>query len=200
MTVRPTGRPGAVFIGDHLAMDFLNSVSSDGGEWLGNGADLIVWLEAAGVLDLQLALKIRTEHDPAHLDSIAERARGLRDWLRGFLHNRRQDLGPLNALLAEDVSYRQVVSAQEQDRKAHRPLQLKRVGRWTQPEQVLQPLAAAIADLLCNEDLGLVRTCEAAACTLMFVDRTKAHARRWCSMAVCGNRAKAAAHRARTRK
>ncbi|MGO9268383.1 MAG: CGNR zinc finger domain-containing protein [Candidatus Binataceae bacterium] len=30
----------------------------------------------------------------------------------------------------------------------------------------------------------------------MFLDRTKAHARRWCSMAVCGNRAKAA-HRSR---
>ena len=31
-----------------------------------------------------------------------------------------------------------------------------------------------------------------------FLDRTKGHARRWCSMAVCGNRAKAEAHRART--
>ena len=35
---------------------------------------------------------------------------------------------------------------------------------------------------------------------LMFYDRSKSHARRWCSMAVCGNRAKATAHRVRDRR
>jgi predicted RNA-binding Zn ribbon-like protein len=34
-------------------------------------------------------------------------------------------------------------------------------------------------------------------CTLWSYDRTKAHQRRWCSMAICGNRAKARVHRAR---
>jgi predicted RNA-binding Zn ribbon-like protein len=38
----------------------------------------------------------------------------------------------------------------------------------------------------------LVRKCEGTTCTLWFLDVSKAHARRWCSMAVCGNRAKAA--------
>ena len=46
-------------------------------------------------------------------------------------------------------------------------------------------------------DFRLIRGCEGPVCTLLFLDRTKAHGRRWCSMAVCGNRAKAAAHRAR---
>lgn len=54
-----------------------------------------------------------------------------------------------------------------------------------------------VHDLVCHADFRLIRACEGTACTLMFLDRTKAHARRWCSMAVCGNRAKAAAHRAR---
>ena len=54
--------------------------------------------------------------------------------------------------------------------------------------------------LLENEkDFSLVRKCEGEGCTLWFLDLSKAHARRWCSMAVCGNRAKAAAHRARAR-
>ena len=78
-----------------------------------------------------------------------------------------------------------------------RPLRLQRVRRWTAPEQLLQPLAEAIADLVCNEDFRLIRTCEGKACVLLFLDKTKSHARRWCSMALCGNRAKAAAHRAR---
>ena len=54
-----------------------------------------------------------------------------------------------------------------------------------------------VHDLVCHTDFRLIRACEGTACTLMFLDRTKAHARRWCSMAVCGNRAQAAAHRAR---
>jgi hypothetical protein len=50
-------------------------------------------------------------------------------------------------------------------------------------------------------DHGAQRTtaCEAGNCSLWFLDVSKGHARRWCSMAICGNRAKAAAHRARAR-
>jgi predicted RNA-binding Zn ribbon-like protein len=72
------------------------------------------------------------------------------------------------------------------------------VRRWTTPEQLLQPIAEAIAYLACHADFRLIRACEGSACTLMFLDRTKAHAWRGCSMAACGNRAKAAAHRARS--
>jgi predicted RNA-binding Zn ribbon-like protein len=42
-----------------------------------------------------------------------------------------------------------------------------------------------------------VKACEGPACTLMFADHTRGRARRWCSMAICGNRAKQAAHRQR---
>ncbi|MBD2103918.1 CGNR zinc finger domain-containing protein [Leptolyngbya sp. FACHB-261] len=42
--------------------------------------------------------------------------------------------------------------------------------------------------------ITLLRCCEGANCTFWFHDRTKSHARRWCSMAICGNRAKATSH------
>jgi predicted RNA-binding Zn ribbon-like protein len=74
---------------------------------------------------------------------------------------------------------------------------LRKVNRWESPGELLQPIAAAAADLICHQDFRLIRACAGSGCTLLFLDRTKAHARRWCSMAVCGNRAKAAAHRAR---
>ena len=61
-------------------------------------------------------------------------------------------------------------------------------------------LIEAIGDLVCQKDFTLVRRCEGPTCTLWFLDVSKAHARRWCSMAVCGNRVKAAAHRARARR
>ena len=69
--------------------------------------------------------------------------------------------------------------------------------RWKSPDSVLFPIAKAMAELVCEVDFTLVKPCEGSNCTLFFVDRTRGHARRWCSMAVCGNRAKQAAYRER---
>jgi predicted RNA-binding Zn ribbon-like protein len=46
-------------------------------------------------------------------------------------------------------------------------------------------------------DFNLVRKCEDSDCVLWFVDKTKAHRRRWCSMPLCGNRNKVASFRQR---
>jgi predicted RNA-binding Zn ribbon-like protein len=69
--------------------------------------------------------------------------------------------------------------------------------RWRSPESLLLPIGAALAKLVCDEDFAAVKACEGQACTLVFADRTRRRARRWCSMAICGNRAKQAAHRRR---
>ena len=71
--------------------------------------------------------------------------------------------------------------------------------RWRSPESLLLPIGVALARLVCEEDFADVKACEGASCTLVFADRTRRRARRWCSMGVCGNRAKQAAHRSRLR-
>ena len=106
-------------------------------------------------------------------------------------------MAPLNKLLARDKSFPQIEVA-GRNAQAGRPLMLRRVRRWESPGELLDPLVEAAADLICNHDFRFIRSCEGSACCLMFLDRTKGHARRWCSMAVCGNRAKVEAHRART--
>jgi predicted RNA-binding Zn ribbon-like protein len=65
------------------------------------------------------------------------------------------------------------------------------------PQAMLAPLAEAAAELLAMVDFNLVRKCEDSDCVLWFVDKTKAHRRRWCSMALCGNRNKVASFRQR---
>jgi predicted RNA-binding Zn ribbon-like protein len=67
------------------------------------------------------------------------------------------------------------------------------------PAQLLWPVAESACDLLCYADLTLVKKCENSACVLFFYDTTKNHSRRWCSMSVCGNRMKVAAHYQRLR-
>lgn len=214
MPTGPSARPAPMFFGDHLAMDFLNSTATPSGmrvEWVRDGADLVDWLEGAGAIEAAVATKFRTEGGLRQaLDGVAKQARSLREWLRAFVvrHAGRElgadaltELAPLNRLLALDDSYSQVEAGGEgmpdtEERYRH-PLRLRRVRRWTTPEQLLQPVAEAIGDLVCHADFRLIRACEGSACSLMFLDKTKAHARRWCSMALCGNRAKAAAHRTR---
>jgi predicted RNA-binding Zn ribbon-like protein len=195
-------------VGDHLALDFLNSrVNSDPqhADWMEDGSKLLDWLTLSGAIDPAVATDFRSHGDVfGELNSIAEEARGLREWLRAFVerHQGREldssaigELAGLNRLLARDSIHR-VVEVAEGSAKE---LQWGHARRWTAPERLLMPVAEAIGDLVCHADFRRIRPCEGANCVLVFLDTTKANARRWCSMSLCGNRAKAAASRARKR-
>jgi predicted RNA-binding Zn ribbon-like protein len=117
--------------------------------------------------------------------------------------NALRQLEPLNQLLARDEQFGQVVvpdrhHAQERENRGSSGLAWRQQRRWRSPESLLLPLARSLAELVCTEDFTYVKACEGPPCTLLFLDRTRGHGRRWCSMAVCGNRAKQAAHRKRS--
>ncbi|MDR3416090.1 MAG: CGNR zinc finger domain-containing protein [Nevskia sp.] len=208
MSTDQGSRPAPLFVGDHPALDFLNTVATPSVtpiEWLADGTELLDWLELAELVDKRVIASFRDRG--GELDEVADQARTLREWFRGFASRHAgkscgaaalRELEPLNELLAEDAVYRQVTSPTRRG-SSLQPLQWSQQRRWTSPRQLLQPIAEAMGDLVCHGDFHLVRACEGLGCTLMFYDRTKGHGRRWCSMSVCGNRAKAAAHRARLR-
>ena len=213
----PKQRPDPLFIGDDLALDFLNSVASPRGreiEWLGNGRDLVAWLETAHAAPADIAAGFLVDTPAPVLDAVARRARELREWFRAFVSDHAgkplgpasiDELAPLNELLGRDEAYRQIALTPPRGRRGaddDRPgaLHWQRRRHWRTPETLLLPVAAAMGDLVCLKDFALVRKCESPTCTLWFHDVSKGHARRWCSMAICGNRAKAAAHRARMRR
>jgi len=62
------------------------------------------------------------------------------------------------------------------------------------PLRVLTPIARAIADLVVSSQSVEIRKCANPRCVLYFRDRSRTRRRRWCSMAVCGNRMKVATH------
>ncbi len=105
-----------------------------------------------------------------------------------------QELGPLNWLLQRDEAFSQISHQRERDGER---FELRVVRRWRSPESLLLPIAEALAKFVCEEDFARVKACEGHSCTLVFADHTRRRARRWCSMAICGNRAKQAAHRSR---
>jgi predicted RNA-binding Zn ribbon-like protein len=208
--------PAPFFIGDDLALDFLNSIAAPWGEeieWLASGHDLIAWLEQAHAVPARVSAHFRAQVGPRALDAVASQARELREWFRTFVRDRAgkplggralRDLAPLNQLLARDQAYRQIEiwptgGGGGNHGERLQALRWQAERRWGSPKSLLLPIAEAMGDLVCQKDFTLVRKCEGPTCTLWFLDVSKGHARRWCSMAVCGNRAKAAAHRARVR-
>lgn len=198
----------AIFIGDAPGLDFLNSVATPTDttiDWINDGEGLLSWIEQAQLVPMDVIRKIRNQALPGELDTIAAQARGLREWLRGFVlkHKGRPlalvdlaELQPLNRLLGRDEAYYRVV-LEPSGRPA--ALELQAMRHWHSPDALLLPIGETVARFLCNEDFSNVRACEGPACTLLFVDRTRGHVRRWCSMAICGNRVKQTAHRRRVR-
>jgi hypothetical protein len=59
-------------------------------------------------------------------------------------------------------------------------------------------IAAAAAKVAIEKRLDRVKICPADNCRWAFYDSSRNHSRQWCSMEVCGNRAKARAHRQRS--
>jgi len=209
-------RPAPFFIADDRALDFLNSVAAPSGreiEWLADGLDFIAWLERSRAVSAEVAERFRAQAGPQALDDMASEARELREWLRKFVRRHAgkplaksalRELAPVNRLLERDEAYRQIEIARPDDptaEEAHenRALRWQAGRRWNSPKALLLPVAEAIGDLVCRADFTLVRKCEGPSCTLWFLDVSKSHGRRWCNMAACGNRAKAAAHRGRVR-
>jgi predicted RNA-binding Zn ribbon-like protein len=206
-----------MFIAGSLGLDFLNSVAVPVDEvvdWLGNGADLLSWLGQAGLLTAAEILKIRSRMSQKELDAAAAAARSLREWFRGFVESHMErslkshdlsDLGPLRKLLgADEVSWTIEPASRDSSglsrRRGFHPIfQLHQRRRWEIGASLLSPIAEEIAKLICEQDFRYIKGCEGKSCVLLFLDQTRPKTRRWCSMEICGNRAKQAAHQERLR-
>ena len=174
-------------LGDHVALDMINTIEQSGAgpldRWQSD-ADVQAWLASSGLAPVQGAAP----------KGLLEGARGLRETVRELVARRKAGeplkLTALNRALAAGGSHL-ALEAGEGGVMVTRQYPSQSAAQW------LLPAAEAAADLLAHGDFGLVRKCESDACSLWFYDRTRSHRRRWCSMALCGNRHKVAAFRQR---
>jgi predicted RNA-binding Zn ribbon-like protein len=199
-------RPPAIFIAGALGLDFLNTLATPVDtqvEWIDDGDGLLSWLEQAQLVPAKAVKELKARAMPGEFDAVAAQARSLREWFRGFVRARSgmrlgaddlRELEPLNRLLGRDEQFAQLVAEPTEGASV---LGVRALRRWRTPESLLLPVGEEIARFLCGGDFEHVKACEGSTCTLLFVDRTRGRARRWCSMAICGNRAKQAAHRNR---
>jgi predicted RNA-binding Zn ribbon-like protein len=205
-------RPDPFFIAGAIGLDFLNSVATpidEPVEWIASGEDLLQWMKRAGLIADKAAEYFHTSTLPEELDAAAEQARGLREWFRGFVQRHKgeslktevlAELEPLNRLLALDEAFDQIVVRDERESDgAVSKLRLAQQRRGRFPGALLQPIGKAVAEVICDISFADIRACEGSLCSLLYVDPTRRHTRRWCSMAVCGNRSKQAAYRERSK-
>lgn len=197
-----------LFVADSPGLDFLNSITTSRTpplDRVSDGEGLLAWLELAHLVPLGVLREMREKTMPGELDRVAAQARDLREWFRAFVYAHKgrplkaaavEELTPLNRLLERDEAYEAVTSKTG----GEHGLQLEAKRRWKSPESLLLPIGEALARLVAEENFADVKACEGPACTKLFADHTRGKNRRWCSMDVCGNRAKQTAHRRRARK
>ncbi|GEJ58711.1 CGNR zinc finger domain-containing protein [Anaeromyxobacter diazotrophicus] len=194
--------------GGHLAIDFVNTV---GGmrphrprEYLVGYADLLAFAVQTGSLAEGQAERIAelARERPAEAEAALAEARELREALHRVFEARvagqrpaPADLALLNAALARALSHRRLAEGEGCCALGWDGALALDAPWW--------PIVAAAADLLASAgELSRVRVCgmsEEGECGWLFLDRTKARTRRWCSMQDCGNRAKARRHYAKVK-
>lgn len=191
------GTPQAPRVGDHPALDLLNtqarSTSGEAIEYWKTGEDVYQWLEQLGLLPAPAPAGACATIDQAEL--LTE-ARALRALARRLVAELVEAGGPSDPAELNDYLHA-CRSTPHLEHDADGQLVLTRRVHGDSARTLLGPVAEAVAELLAGADVSLLKQCGDPECVLWFYDRTCTGRRRWCSMAVCGNRQKVARFRKR---
>ena len=189
---------GFVFVGDHPAIDFANTLVLADGQPLDNlraWEDVVNWLAEAG-LSTDARLLVPRARGASAVKNVVELRQGWRTELHQLVAGRNVSdtfIEQLNGLLAVDVFHERLERGEETGFHLHRsdsPLNGEKLA--------LALIARQIAHFLAEANFEYLHRCaNTASCVLFFYDTTKNHRRQWCSVATCGNRHKVAEFRKR---
>jgi predicted RNA-binding Zn ribbon-like protein len=188
------------FVGGALCLDFVNTVGGhrqgEPKETLQTYVDFADWAAVGGVVTKSASaqLKEMASSNEARAARVLADAKRLRETMyEVFVAMADGRKAP-----ASEIA---VLSAAMSEAHAH--LQLRASGSgyhlvWPAPSDLrapLWPIVKSAVDLLISGETRL-RECASETCGWLFVDESKNHSRRWCSMRDCGNRAKVRRFRA----
>lgn len=162
-------------------------------EYLVSYDHLLVWAREVGFVDADLSETLRRDAQaaPAQAARVLAQVRAFRQLLYDYLTGN-EDPRVWDA----------VVSRVESAAKALTLVRSTEGTQWAIDPAVglrypLLAIAAAAGDLITSGDVRDVSVCPGRGCGWLFTNPTGR--RRWCSMAICGNRAKARRHAERHR-
>jgi len=191
-----------LFVGNHPCLDLINTqliVKGEPKDLLESVDDLYAWLRQARLLTASQAEFAEVHLHNEEAASSLESAKALRATLRIVAERvaahkavPASAIDVMNQFLTQRPGYTELVRTKEGFKRRFHSLA-------TQQVELLAPLLESSSDLLSSDRLYLIKKCANAACVLYFLDTTKNHTRNWCSMQMCGNRMKVAAHYRRSR-
>jgi len=200
--VTPDWRDGFLFVGNQLALDFVNTRPVMNGqpvELLSDWNALLRWLRAADLVSAEeMDTLVRQWGKRPEAGACLEGLRTFRESLRAIV---------LRLEAGEASSLRTVTELNRLLRAHPMFLELRRTGgglvkrrlfELRRPDDLIAPIVDAAATMLLELNPARVRKCE--CCVLHFYDTSKNGTRRWCSMQICGNRSKVAAYAKRKRR
>jgi predicted RNA-binding Zn ribbon-like protein len=188
-------------LGGNLCLDFVNTIDPRFGdsrvEYLADYDALVSWAVRLGATTSDQAAILRQAAQAAPLEAQATivRAHVLREDLYSLLRPVRgsethRALASFNAAVKRHARHAVIVAdGLEYAEGADFDADL---------DQPLWPVTRSATALMTDaRALGRVRECDGLNCGWLFLDTSKAGRRRWCSMGICGNRAKLERHRER---
>lgn len=192
------------FVGGQLSLDFINTqvgATDEPVDFLPGFSDLVAWLQQAGTLDnAQAKSALVSWGQRPEAKQLLEQARKLRNVLREMAQRLvagktagQSALDEINRVLAQETGYNQLARSTSGYEFHFQPTR-------SEAKHLLTPIAKSAAELLSAREPLRIRQCGNPACTLYYYDTSKNRTRRWCSMAICGNRMKAAAFYQRAQK
>ena len=184
-------------------LDFLNTLDLDDGSLVEKLPTLdlaLDWFEERKLIHLEgsdLAKRQAAAH-PRVAAKDLERVYAVRGALRQVADAVVEDRVPPKAAVGEvnrALHARQVIELVATDDGLH--VDHRHVGDPI--DDALARLSEALVQEVINGDPERIRICDNDQCRWVFYDTSRTARRRWCDMATCGNRAKQARHRARTK-
>lgn len=186
-----------------LWLEFVNTdaaAQASRGDLLRDFESLLTWLTSQGAVDEERGMGIqrRALLQPAAAAATLVDARRVRAALRVLAERGNSSLrvcddamAEINRVLGRSAGTRRLDRHQDGNySRAFVPTGDAFAG-------LMIPIVESAADALVQNELPRVRSCADARCHRVFFDATKNGQRRWCDMGTCGNRAKAARHRAK---
>lgn len=190
-------------VGGHHVLDFVNTAPGRNAEprdWLDGYARLLEWAGLSGrfqpaVLD---RLAAAASVDPAAAEAALERARSLREALFDLFRALASGAEPPAAALAEAQAHWRGAAAASRLEAVNGAVSVDPSGAGL--DRISAQIALDAVELMQGGAPGRLKLCEGHDCAWLFLDTSKNGRRRWCSMATCGNTAKARRHYQRRRK
>lgn len=178
-------------LGGRLSVDFANTASRTELSW----ERLILFLESTDIVSAERGAQLLSlpQSDPQAAEALLQKAWRLGTALRrvftAMIRKQRilpEWIAPVNEILRITEGHDELVG---QDNS----WKIEFVAREGGLDWLLAAVARSGAEIVAEGAHARLRLCANPQCGLFFYDTSRTRRRRWCSMALCGNRSKVAA-------